>query len=75
MAERKRITRQETIYKSLHRKLKIEQLKPEYNLVIKSGDADWKALPAPHVAPVVSFLLQTQCLFTNKMKYIIEIYT
>jgi hypothetical protein len=44
MTKSKRTTELIIIHKALHRKLKLEQLKPR--------------VPAPHVAPVVLLLLQ-----------------
>ena len=48
-----------TIYKTLRRKLKIEEREPHYNQV-NSGSLERKAVPAQHVASVVLRLLRTR---------------
>ena len=48
---------QTTIYKTLHRKLNIEQQIPT-KPGVNSDAPEGLAVPAPHVAPVVLLLLQ-----------------
>ena len=57
MAKIKSAKGQTTIYKTLHRKLKIEQREPHKTLWVNSGSPEGYAVPAPHVAPAVLLLL------------------
>jgi hypothetical protein len=56
MAKSKRTKRQTTIYKTLHRKLKIKQYKAHYKQGVNSGAPEWLAVPASHVVPVMLLL-------------------
>ena len=42
-----------TIYKIIHRKLKIESSEPHYKPRVNSGTPEELTVPAPHVTPVV----------------------
>jgi hypothetical protein len=50
------------IYKTLHRKLKIEQHKPYQKPGVNSGVQDVLAVPAPHVTPVMLLLNDTSII-------------
>jgi hypothetical protein len=50
------------IYKTLHRKLKIEQHKPYQKPGVNSGVPDVLAVPAPHVTPVMLLLNDTSII-------------
>ena len=49
-----------TIYKTLHRKLKIEQHDPHENPGVNSGAMEVQVVSAPHLTSVVLLLLQTR---------------
>jgi len=51
---------QTTIYKTLHRKLKIEQHEHHLKSGVNSGAAEGYAVSPPHVAPVALLFLQTR---------------
>jgi hypothetical protein len=53
MATRNRIKGQTRIYKTLHKKLKIEQHEAHYKLKVNSGAPEWLAVSFPYAAPVV----------------------
>ena len=53
MANRKRTKGKTTIYKTLHRKLKIEKHEPHSEPVVNSGAPEGQVVHAPLVAPVV----------------------
>jgi hypothetical protein len=56
MDTRKRRKEQTMIYKTLHRKLKINCHQYQW---VKSCSSEKLAVPSPHVVPVVLLLLQT----------------
>jgi len=58
MTKRKKKKGQTTIYKILHRKLKIEQHKPHQKPGENSGSPEGLAVPAPHVTPIMLLLIQ-----------------
>jgi hypothetical protein len=60
MTKRKMIKGQTMIYKTLDRKLKIDQREPHYKPGIHSGHPEESAVPALLVAPVVLLLSQIQ---------------
>ena len=51
---------QTTIYKTLHRKLKIEKHEPHQKSGVNSGAPEGLAVPAPHVALEVDSLLSSR---------------
>jgi hypothetical protein len=56
MAKWKRTKGQTIIYKTLHRKLKVEQSEPHYKPRMNSGATGRLAVPVSHVAPVMVLL-------------------
>jgi hypothetical protein len=58
------------IFKTLHRKLKIEQHEPHSKPVLKSCSLEEEAILAPHVTPVVLLFLQTSGGYIMIMNYI-----
>ena len=50
------------IYKTLHRKLKIEQNEPHYNRGVDSGALEGLVIAASHVTPVVFLLNDTSII-------------
>ena len=58
MTKRKRTKGQSIIYKTLHRKLKIEQHEPHKKCGVKSDAPVALTVPAPLVAPIVLILLR-----------------
>ena len=67
MAKGKRTKGQARIYKTLHRKLKIEQHESHYKPRVKSGASKDLAVPAPLVTPVVLLLNGTNIIKWDKM--------
>ena len=57
MAKRKLTKEHTTIYKRLHRKIKIEQYESHNKADMNSGISDWEAISASLVETVVLFLL------------------
>ena len=66
MAKRKNRKGQATIYKTLHRKLKIEQHEHHLKSGVNSGAPEGYAVPPPHVAPVALLFLQTRWYVMNE---------
>jgi hypothetical protein len=54
-----------TIFKTLYRKLKIEQHEPHSKPVVNSCETDEQAVPAPYVTSVMLVLLQTRGVFND----------
>ena len=54
-----------TIFKTLYRKLKIEQHELHSKPVVNSCAPDELAVPAPYVASILLLLLQTKCVFND----------
>ena len=67
MTKRKRTKGQTIIYKTLHRKQKIEQRKPHQKPGVHWDAPGGKAVPAPHVAPIL-FPWIVLCLQENPFK-------
>ena len=57
MAKRKRTKGSTTIYKTLHRKLKIEQHESHLSSGMNLGAPEGKDVPAPHVAHMLTGII------------------
>ena len=66
MTKRKRTKGQTTIYKTLHRKLKLEQHEHHSKPVTNSGAREGLAVPVPLMSPVALLLKDTTINFTFK---------
>jgi len=63
MSKRKRTKGQATMYKCLHRKLKIEQHEPHKKPGVNPGTPEGLTIPAPHVTSVVLLLNDTNIIW------------
>jgi len=70
MVTRKRTQGYTTIYKTLHRKLKIEQHESHQKLGVNSGAPSVLAVPSPHVTPVMLLFNNTKSIrYGNRVRH------
>ena len=67
MAKRKGTKEQTIIYKTLHRKVKIELHEPHLKPEVNSGVSEGLEVPAPHVTPIVLLLNDTSIIWYGNL--------